>query len=160
MYASAAKDIGNDSLESALDEFTLMKILSRIEGDESKLSIDEKDPKIKALNYNSEDVKYKGEGSLDTTGITILSFLHRIIVDNLGEYYQEAQDLASQEENLNPENEIGMDNIFDIPEEADTTALVSPDATQPKQRKKLKSLLKLESMMNQLSREHFVTYWN
>lgn len=160
LYASAAKDFGNDSLESALDEFTLMKILSRIEGDESKLSIDEKDPKIKALHYNSEDVKYKGEGSLDTTGITILSFLHRIIVDNLGEYYQEAQDLASQEENINPENEIAMDNSFDIPEEADTTALVSPDAAQSKQRKKLKSLLKLESMMNQLSREHFVTYWN
>ena len=160
LYASAAKDFGNDSLASALDEFTLMKILSRIEGDESKLSIDEIDPKIKALNYNSEDVKYKGEGSLDTTGITILSFLHRIIVDKLGKYYQEDQDLATQEEKIDQDIKIGMDNLFDNPEDADSSALVSPDAAQCKQRKKLKSLLKLESMMNQLSREHFVTYWN
>lgn len=161
LYASAAKDFGNYSLESALDEFTLMKILSRIEGDESKLSIDEKDPKIKALNYNSEDVKYKEEGSLDTTGITILSFLHRIIVDKLGKYYQEDQDLATQEGNNSPESEIGIETLFDISDsEVETTALVSPDVSQPKKRKKLKSLLKLESMMNQLSREHFVTYWN
>lgn len=37
LYASAAKKFGSDDLGSALDKFTLMKILSRIEGDDSKL---------------------------------------------------------------------------------------------------------------------------
>lgn len=37
LYVAAAKTFGNDDLEAAIDEFTLMKILSRIEGDDSKL---------------------------------------------------------------------------------------------------------------------------
>ena len=37
LYVAAAKMFGSDNLNSALDEFTLMKILSRIEGDDSKL---------------------------------------------------------------------------------------------------------------------------
>lgn len=37
LYVAAAKTFGNDNLASALDDFTMMKILSRIEGDESKL---------------------------------------------------------------------------------------------------------------------------
>ena len=37
LYVAAAKAFGNGSLASALDDFTLMKILSRIEGDDSKL---------------------------------------------------------------------------------------------------------------------------
>ena len=37
LYVASAKAFGNGSLASALDDFTLMKILSRIEGDDSKL---------------------------------------------------------------------------------------------------------------------------
>lgn len=37
LYVSASKMFGSDDLASALDKFTLMKILSRIEGDDSKL---------------------------------------------------------------------------------------------------------------------------
>lgn len=37
LYVSAAKMFGCDDLGSALDKFTVMKILSRIEGDDSKL---------------------------------------------------------------------------------------------------------------------------
>ena len=37
LYVASAKAFGNGSLTSALDDFTLMKILSRIEGDDSKL---------------------------------------------------------------------------------------------------------------------------
>jgi hypothetical protein len=37
LYVASSKAFGNGSLASALDDFTLMKILSRIEGDDSKL---------------------------------------------------------------------------------------------------------------------------
>ena len=37
LYVASAKAFGNGNLASALDDFTLMKVLSRIEGDESKL---------------------------------------------------------------------------------------------------------------------------
>ena len=37
LYVAAAKNFGKDNIADALDDFTLMKILSRIEGDSSKL---------------------------------------------------------------------------------------------------------------------------
>ena len=37
LYVAADKTIGADNIQAALDDFTLMKILSRIEGDDSKL---------------------------------------------------------------------------------------------------------------------------
>ena len=37
LYVAADKVVGADNLKAALDDFTLMKILSRIEGDDSKL---------------------------------------------------------------------------------------------------------------------------
>ena len=37
LYVAASKAFGSDNIASALDDFTLMKILSRIEGDNSKL---------------------------------------------------------------------------------------------------------------------------
>ena len=37
LYVAADKLVGSDNLKAALDDFTLMKILSRIEGDDSKL---------------------------------------------------------------------------------------------------------------------------
>ena len=37
LYVAAAKNFGKDNVADALDDFTLMKILSRIEGDSSKL---------------------------------------------------------------------------------------------------------------------------
>ena len=37
LYVAAAKNFGEDNVADALDDFTLMKILSRIEGDSSKL---------------------------------------------------------------------------------------------------------------------------
>ena len=48
LYVAACKEIAKDkfSLETALDQFTLMKILSRIEGDDSRLAVDEKDERL------------------------------------------------------------------------------------------------------------------
>lgn len=39
LYVDASKVFGQEDLATALDEFTLMKVLSRIEGDSSKLSV-------------------------------------------------------------------------------------------------------------------------
>lgn len=49
LYVAAAKAWGNDDLESSLDQFTLMKILSRIEGDESKLMADDEHTILESL---------------------------------------------------------------------------------------------------------------
>ncbi|MCQ2304812.1 MAG: hypothetical protein MJZ97_07465 [Bacteroidales bacterium] len=50
LYVAAAKTFGNDNLASALDDFTMMKILSRIEGDESKLRTKDGDDLLYELN--------------------------------------------------------------------------------------------------------------
>lgn len=44
LYVAAAKSFKNDNTAAALDDFTLMKILSRIEGDDSKLKTTFNDP--------------------------------------------------------------------------------------------------------------------
>lgn len=49
LYVSAAKMFGSDDLGSALDKFTVMKILSRIEGDDSKLKTKSGDDLLPAL---------------------------------------------------------------------------------------------------------------
>lgn len=49
LYVSAAKMFGCDDLGSALDKFTVMKILSRIEGDDSKLKTKSGDDLLPAL---------------------------------------------------------------------------------------------------------------
>ena len=59
LYVASAKAFGNGSLASALDDFTLMKILSRIEGDDSKLKTAEGKDLLEEfmdlLNYTFED---------------------------------------------------------------------------------------------------------
>ena len=49
LYVASSKAFGNGSLASALDDFTLMKILSRIEGDDSKLKTAEGKDLLEAL---------------------------------------------------------------------------------------------------------------
>lgn len=49
LYVSASKMFGSDDLGSALDKFTVMKILSRIEGDDSKLKTKSGDDLLPAL---------------------------------------------------------------------------------------------------------------
>jgi len=77
LYVKSAHDFGNTDTARALDEFTLMKILSRIEGDETKLSIEPNDAKVENI-YT--------EGSLqDKYGqTTLLSVLETIIHKHLG----------------------------------------------------------------------------
>lgn len=49
LYVAAAKDLGRDDATAALDEFTLMKVLSRIEGDTTKLQADGDDTLLSQL---------------------------------------------------------------------------------------------------------------
>lgn len=57
LYVAACKKFaGNDyDLAKALDEFTLMKILSRIEGDDSRLGIADDDPRIATLGIETSE---------------------------------------------------------------------------------------------------------
>ena len=50
LYVAADKVVGADNLNAALDDFTLMKILSRIEGDDSKLVTKDGDKLLDKLN--------------------------------------------------------------------------------------------------------------
>ena len=65
LYVAADKAIGADNVQAALDDFTLMKILSRIEGDDSKLVTKDGDKLLDKLYdlLNSDDVFGKLVGS-------------------------------------------------------------------------------------------------
>ena len=55
LYVSACKDFAEEDFDEkkALDEFTLMKILSRIEGDDNRLGLDEDDPRVAAIGVDA-----------------------------------------------------------------------------------------------------------
>lgn len=80
LYISSAKDFGNEDTNSALDDFTLMKILSRIEGDTTKLALSESDniQQLRDANVNIAEVKNENRG------FNILTALKDIIITNLG----------------------------------------------------------------------------
>ena len=78
LYVSSSMDFGNDDMAKALDEFSLMKILSRIEGDETKLSIDAGEDKITAIGGLAQTADRHGQ-------TTILSILKAIMVKHFGD---------------------------------------------------------------------------
>lgn len=57
LYVAANRVLAGEqfSMASALDDFTLMKILSRIEGDDQRLGIDEDDPRIAAAHTTADN---------------------------------------------------------------------------------------------------------
>jgi len=75
LYVAACKKFAGDNyvLAKALDEFTLMKILSRIEGDDSRLGIDEKDPRIATLGLETNEQR-----------INLLTCLKAIVQKHIG----------------------------------------------------------------------------
>jgi len=79
LYVAASRDFAGDefSIENALDEFTLMKILSRIEGDDSRLAIDDNDPRIESIGI--DDITDNGED-----GINLLNCLRAIVRKHIG----------------------------------------------------------------------------
>jgi hypothetical protein len=80
LYVAASRDFAGDefSIENALDEFTLMKILSRIEGDDSRLAIDDNDPRIESIGI--DNITDNGED-----GINLLNCLRAIVRKHIGD---------------------------------------------------------------------------
>ena len=108
IYLQASQEFGQTDRIAALDNFTLMKILSRIEGDETKLKITDSEAdkeRIAKAEVNVDGAKQYGD-------LNILTALRHIITNQLGE-----QD-------------------------------------------KLHSVKKIDSMLSQLKRDHFVSFWN
>ena len=108
IYLQASQEFGQTARIAALDNFTLMKILSRIEGDETKLKITDSEAdkeRIAKAEVNVDEAKQYG-------ALNILTALRHIITNQLGE-----QD-------------------------------------------KLHSVKKIDSMLSQLKRDHFVSFWN
>ena len=81
LYVSACQDFAKDdfNIEKALDEFTLMKILSRIEGDDSRLAIDENDERLQAAGIEGNAMD-DGEQSLN-----LLNCLRAIVRKHIGQ---------------------------------------------------------------------------
>lgn len=79
LYVAASQTLGGESfsLEKAMDEFTLMKILSRIEGDDNRLALDENDPRIAAIGVDT--ITDTGEDS-----INLLNSLRAIVRKYIG----------------------------------------------------------------------------
>ena len=108
IYLQASYELGQTDRIAALDNFTLMKILSRIEGDETKLKITTSEAdkeRIAKAEVNVDEAKQYGD-------LNILTALRHIITNQLGE-----QD-------------------------------------------KLQSVKKIDSMLSQLKRDYFVSFWN
>ena len=118
IYLQSTRDFGVDNFAQAMDNFTLMKILSRIEGDESKLRITES-------NADNERLTKAGlsRPNLGDTP-TILEALKGKIENHL------VVSTTSDEGEMKT-------NIGD-----------------------LKSIKKIDQMISQLNRDHFVSYWN
>ena len=128
IYLLASYDFGQSNRMAALDRFTMMKILSRVEGDEAKLrlSTDNRTDEERLANAEidvNEAMKY-GE-------LNLLTALRYLFVSTFGE--KEASE---------------MDEDKDKASKKETT------------KTEWLSVKKIDSMIAQLSREHFVSYWN
>ena len=88
LYVAANKELAgeNFSLTTALDEFTLMKILSRIEGDDQRLGIDENDPRIAAAHITADT---------DGDPLNLLTCLRAIVRNHFGNDTQTEKKIAS-----------------------------------------------------------------
>ena len=136
IYLQASKEFGQADRMAAMDSFTLMKILSRIEGDETKLKITDSEAdkeRIANAGVNVDEAKRYGD-------LNILTALRNIITQTLGEL-----------ENTHAESEVT--------EETATESSEEPAATERKKRER-QSVKKIDSMLSQLRRDHFVSFWN
>ena len=136
IYLQASQEFGQTDRIAALDNFTLMKILSRIEGDETKLKITDSEAdkeRIAKAGVNIDEAKRYGD-------LNILTALRNIITQMLGE-----SDNADLESNVTEETETesGEKMIF-----------------TEQEKKELQSIKKIDSMLSQLKRDHFVSFWN
>ena len=142
IYLAAAKDFGCQSNSAAMDDFTLMKILSRIEGDESKLKLTDSafdQGRLDAAGVNKDEAEKHGD-------LTLLTAIREIIKNHLGEY----QETDAEEEEPQAETETQDSGAADDANKEEQTAKPAL----------LRSIRKIDSMISQLERDHFVSYWN
>ena len=134
IYLQASHEFGQTDRIAALDNFTLMKILSRIEGDETKLKITDSEAdkeRIANAGVNVDAAKRYGD-------LNILTALRNIITGQLGEAD-------------NADINVAEEAATEIGDEIVSTGLSKKD---------LLSVKKIDSMLSQLKRDHFVSYWN
>lgn len=136
IYLQASQEFGQTDRIAALDNFTLMKILSRIEGDETKLKITDSEAdkdRIANAEVNVDEAKQYGD-------LNILTALRNIITQMLGESGK-----TDVERNVTEKTatESGEEMIF-----------------TEQEKKELQSIKKIDSMLSQLKRDHFVSFWN
>lgn len=136
IYLQSSKEFGQSDRIAALDSFTLMKILSRIEGDETKLKITNSEAdkeRIANAGVNIDEAKRYGD-------LNVLTALRNIVTQMLGDSNNnEAADNANEE------------TATESDEEMISTKLI---------KKELQSVKKIDCMLSQLKRDHFVSYWN
>ena len=113
-----------------------MKILSRIEGDETKLKITDSEAdkeRIVKAGVNVDGAKRYGD-------LNILTALRNIITQILGE-----------SGNADVKNDVTDDAASENNEEQNSSE---------QKKNELQSIKKIDSMLSQLKRDHFVSYWN
>lgn len=136
IYLQASQEFGQTDRIAALDNFTLMKILSRIEGDETKLKITDSEAdkeRIANAEVNVDEAKQYGD-------LNILTALRNIITQMLGE-----------SGNTDLESNVTEETATESREELIFTE---------QEKKELQSIKKIDSMLSQLKRDHFVSFWN
>lgn len=134
IYLQASQEFGHTDRIAALDNFTLMKILSRIEGDESKLKITDSEAdkdRIANAEVNVDEAKQYGD-------LNILTALRNIITVHLGKADNIDSDITEGTTNESNGN-MGLTELS---------------------KKELQSIKKIDSMLSQLKRDHFVSFWN
>lgn len=136
IYLQSSREFGQGDRITDVDSFTLMKILSRIEGDETKLKITNSEAdKERVANAGVDVDNAKMYGDLN-----ILTAMRNIITQLLGEYCHAETKDGNTEESTQEEG-------------ADTS-------TANAKKEKLQSVKKIDNMLSQLRRDHFVSYWN
>ena len=136
IYLQASYEFGQTNRIAALDNYTLMKILSRIEGDETKLKITDSEAdkeRIVKAGVNVDGAKQYGD-------LNILTALRNIITQILGE-------------------SGNADVKSDVTDDAATENNEEQNFTEQK-KNELQSIKKIDCMLSQLKRDHFVSYWN
>ena len=134
IYLQASQEFGQTDRIAALDNFTLMKILSRIEGDETKLKITDSEAdkeRIAKAEVNVDEAKQYGD-------LNILTALRNIITVHLGKADNIHSDITEGTTNESDGN-MGLTELS---------------------KKELQSIKKIDSMLSQLKRDHFVSFWN
>ena len=134
IYLQASYEFGQTDRIAALDNFTLMKILSRIEGDETKLKITNSEAdkeRIADAEVNVDEAKQYGD-------LNILTALRNIITVHLGKADNIDSDITEGTTNESDGN-MGLTELS---------------------KKELQSIKKIDSMLSQLKRDHFVSFWN